>query len=142
MRGDRCYVVKTGFALVVRDDVVVAKIPKESYEYIEYGWSKEEVDERHRSMLDHLNILCSWCNGVADPAEDGFHLVQAAFGVTQERYCFCSDDCFEAFRKMYPVRVHRDCYNRSCVGCNLCVKQFEDDGTDLWKHRQKSNTKK
>lgn len=140
--GDRCYVVKTGFVLVMQDDVVVAKIPKEAYDYVEYVWSKEEVEDRHRSMLGHLNIMCAWCNDKADPGKDGFHLVQAAFGALQERYCFCSDECYEAFRKMYPARVHRDCYNRSCVGCNLCVKQYDDDGADLWKYQQRAGPKR
>jgi len=140
--GDHCYVVKTGFALVVRDDVVVAKIPQESYDYIEYVWSKEEVEERHRTILDQLNIMCAWCNDKVDTGKDGFHLVQSAFAAIQERYCFCSDECFEAFRKMYPARVHRDCYNRSCAGCELCIKQYDDDGADLWKQRQRPSTKK
>ena len=62
---------------------------------------------------------------------DGFHLLHIAFGATQERYCFCSDDCFEAFRKMYPSRVHRDCYNRDCDTCSLCQKRYGEDAAEF-----------
>jgi hypothetical protein len=141
VEGDRCYVVKTGFALIVRNDVVVAKIPKESYDYVEYVWSQDEVEQRHRGMLEQVNIVCAWCATDTDPGKDGFHVVQVAFGSVQERHCFCSDDCYEAFRKMYPARVHRDCYNRRCSECNLCVKQFDDDASDLWKDRRYANKK-
>ena len=81
----------------------------------------------NREVLEHLTIDCGWCNQVCDPDADGFHVVQVAFGGTQERYCFCCDDCYEAFRKMYPARVHRNCYERSCTDCNLCVKRYEDE---------------
>ena len=72
-------------------------------------------------------IACSWCDKAADPDADGFHMCQIAFGASQERYCFCSDDCFEAFRKMYPSRVHRNCYERSCDGCEWCHKRYENE---------------
>jgi len=72
-------------------------------------------------------IVCSWCAQTADPGADGFHLCQIAFGADQERYCFCCDDCFEAFRKMYPSRVHRNCYERSCEGCEWCHKRYENE---------------
>jgi hypothetical protein len=54
-------------------------------------------------------------------------MVQVAFGASQERYCFCSDECYEAFRKMYPARVHRNCYERNCAECNLCIKRYGDE---------------
>jgi len=25
---------------------------------------------------------------------------------------------------MYPARVHRDCYERDCEECNLCLKRY------------------
>lgn len=76
-------------------------------------------------------IACCWCNKAANPETDGFHIAQVAFGTTQERYCFCSDDCFEAFRKMYPARVHRNCYERTCADCDLCVKRYVDEADGL-----------
>jgi len=127
VEGDRCYVMKTGVVLVVVDDVVRAKIPTTAVSWIEYLWDKNELGSRHRQVLDRMSLLCAWCNQEANPEKDGFHMAQVAFGAAQERYCFCSDDCYEAFRKMYPARVHRNCYERDCASCNLCTKRYSDD---------------
>ena len=127
IEGERCYTVKTGAALVVRNDLVVAKVPRDAYDWIEYVWTENEIDQRHKSVLDRMSISCGWCNGPTDSDKDGFHLVHVAFGGTQERYCFCSDECYEAFRKMYPARVHRDCYERNCAECSLCIKRYGDE---------------
>ncbi len=131
MDGDRCYVVKPGAVLVVKNDAVVAKIPVDAYDYIEYLWADDDMQDRRRQALARLNLLCGWCNKQVDPNVDGFHMVQAAFGSTQERYCFCSDDCYEAFRRMYPARVHRDCYNRNCAECNLCTKRYREEADGI-----------
>ena len=32
---------------------------------------------------------------------------------------------------MYPARVHRNCYERSCADCNLCVKRYEDESEGI-----------
>lgn len=127
VEGDRAYVVKTGAVLVLRDDAVVARIPPMAVGWVEYLWQEDELNQRHKEVLDRLTINCGWCAKIADPEADGFHLCQVAFGASQERYCFCSDDCFEAFRKMYPSRVHRNCYERSCDGCDLCIKRYENE---------------
>jgi hypothetical protein len=74
-----------------------------------------------------MQITCGWCGAESDVEQDGFHMVQVAFGASQERYCFCSDECYEAFRKMYPARVHRNCYERNCAECNLCIKRYGDE---------------
>lgn len=125
--GERCYVMKTGVVLVVIDDVVRAKIPTSSVSWIEYLWDQHELGSRHRQVLDRMSLLCAWCNQEANPETDGFHMAQVAFGAAQERYCFCCDDCYEAFRKMYPARVHRNCYERDCATCDLCMKRYSDD---------------
>lgn len=70
---------------------------------------------------------CAWCNTPCRPDKDGFHLVHVALGAFQERHCFCSDECYEAFRRMYPARVHRNCYERSCTECNYCIKRFANE---------------
>jgi hypothetical protein len=127
VEGDRCYVVKTGACLVIRSDVVVARLPREAYDYVEYVWTEDEIDQRHKQLVERMQISCGWCGDPADPDKDGFHMVHVAFGATQERYCFCSDDCYEAFRKMYPARVHRNCYERDCSECNLCVKRYTSE---------------
>jgi len=131
IEGERCYVVKTGAALVIRDDMVVAKLPRDAYDWIEYAWSEAEIDQRHKQVVDRMRVTCGWCNETADPEKDGFHLVHVAFGATQERYCFCSDECYEAFRKMYPARVHRNCYERNCQDCNYCIKRYGDEAEGI-----------
>lgn len=131
IEGDRCYVVKNGAVLLLRDDVVIARLQSSAVGWVEYLWHQEELDQRHKQVLDKLTIVCSWCSKVADPESDGFHMAQVAFGAMQERYCFCSDDCYEAFRKMYPARVHRNCYERACSTCDLCVKRYEDEAESL-----------
>ena len=32
---------------------------------------------------------------------------------------------------MYPSRVHRNCYERSCENCDLCVKRYSDETEGL-----------
>jgi hypothetical protein len=91
------------------------------------GWRRFSTSSEAPSEL-----RCSWCQTVANPGGDGFHLVHVAFGTFQERYSFCSDACYEAFRKMYPSRVHRNCYERDCRECDLCVKRYED-GVEGWR---------
>ncbi len=131
IEGERCYLVKPNALVVVKNDVVVAWVNRDAVAWIEYGWTAEEIDMRHRQILDRITLLCGWCNKECDPDQDGFHVVQVAFGSTQERYTFCSDACYEAFRKMYPARVDRDCYERNCSECNLCIKRYDDDGEGL-----------
>ncbi|NLB55275.1 MAG: hypothetical protein GX811_05835 [Lentisphaerae bacterium] len=128
IEGDRCYVLKTGEVLVIQNEVVFARIPSEAVSWIEYVWKPDEIEQRYKQAMGRLKISCGWCTGDVDPEKDGFHLVHSAFGSTQERYCFCSDECYEAFRKMYPARVHRNCYERSCVDCDLCDKRYPEGG--------------
>ena len=124
IEGERCYVVKDGYVLVLKQDLVVAKVPRDAYDYVEYIWAESEVQQRQKQLNERLQIACGWCNKPTNPEQDGFHLVHVALGSSQERYCFCSDECYEAFRKMYPARVHRDCYERDCEECNLCLKRY------------------
>ena len=127
VEGNRCYRIKTGEILVVNSDLVTARVPRDAVSWIEYVWSEDEVEQRHKQVVDRASLHCGWCNTEADPEQDGFHLVQVAFGTSQERYVFCADTCYEAFRKMYPGRVHRNCYERNCGECNLCIKRYEDE---------------
>jgi hypothetical protein len=127
IEGDRCYFVKPDFVLVVRREVVVARVRAGAVDWIEYPWTPGEIEQRHRQAVQQMKLLCSWCEKECDPDRDGFHLAQVAFGSTQERHTFCSDECYEAFRRMYPARVHRNCYDRNCAECTLCVKRYPDD---------------
>lgn len=78
-------------------------------------------------ILERAGQPCAWCNAACTPDKDGYHLVHVALGAFQERHHFCSDDCFEAFRRMYPARVHRNCYERSCRDCDFCIKRYIDE---------------
>lgn len=131
IEGDHAYVLKGGDCLVVKGDVVLARIPASSFSWVEYVWSDTELEQRQKTFTDHLQIACGWCGGLCDTGKDGFHLVHVAFGVSQERYCFCSDECYEAFRRMYPARVHRNCYDRNCNDCNFCVKRYGDEADGI-----------
>jgi len=131
IEGDRCYAIKHGGFLVVQNELVVARVSREAVSWIEYDWPKEEVDQRHLEVVEHMEVRCGWCAEMADPEKEGFHLVHVALGASQERYCFCSDDCFEAFRKMYPSRVDRDCYERNCADCDLCVRRYDDEAEGI-----------
>lgn len=131
IEGERCYVTATGDVFLLKNDVVIAKINKGAINWIEYLWTDEEIDQRYRQVIDRLKIKCSWCERVADPKKEDFRLVQAAFGSCQERYIFCSQECYEAFRKMYPSRVHRNCYEHKCTECNLCTKRYDEESDGI-----------
>ena len=127
VEGDRCYLLKIGDVLLVKHDVVVARIARDAISWIEYYWTEDEDEQRYKQAVGRLSVICGWCGQPASPSHDGFHVVQVAFGSTQERHCFCSDDCYEAFRRMYPARVHRDCYERNCKDCSLCVRRYGEE---------------
>lgn len=129
--GERIYVLKNGDCLVVHNDVVSSRIPASACSWIEYLWTEEEIQQRRMQNSGKTRVTCGWCGSETDPTKDGFHLVHVAFGNSQERYCFCSDDCYEAFRKTYPARVHRNCYERNCNDCNLCQKRYGDEADEI-----------
>jgi hypothetical protein len=132
LEGDHCYVVTAGTVILLRKDVVIARVPPSSVQWIEYVWNDEEIGERYKQLVSRMTIMCGWCSKEANPESDGFHLVHLALGATQERYCFCTDACYEAFRKMYPSRVHRDCYERDCADCDLCIKRYSDEADEVY----------
>lgn len=131
VEGERAYVLKDGYCLLTRGDVVYAKVPRNNYSWVEYQWTEDELEQRRRAKNALLQVTCGWCGQDADVNKDGFHLVHIAFGSSQERYCFCCDECYEAFRKMYPSRVHRNCYETNCNDCNLCMKRYGDEAEGI-----------
>lgn len=131
IEGERCYVTNSGDVFLLRHDVVIAKINKNAIQWIEYLWTEEEIAKRYRQVSDRLKLKCGWCEKDADPNKEGFSLVQVAFGSCQERHVFCSQECYEAFRKMYPSRVHRNCYERKCADCDLCTKRYDDESDGI-----------
>ena len=131
VEGEKAYVLKDNTCLVMSGDVVIAKVPNNAYDWVEYVWPQEELIQRRQQANGKLRVICGWCNQETDPSKDGFHLVHVAFGSSQERHCFCSDECLEAFRKMYPSRVHRNCYERNCSECNLCYKRYGGEAEEM-----------
>lgn len=129
--GERAYTLKDGTILLLKKDAVIARLRRDAVGWVEYIWPDDELDQRRKLVIDQLTVKCAWCEKVCDPDIDGFHVAQVAFGANQERFSFCCDDCYEAFRKMYPSRVHRNCYERDCKDCNLCIKHFEDEFDNL-----------
>ena len=133
---DRVYRVVGDEIMCVKEGVVVNQVMRRFVRRIEYVWSREELAEARRSRRRHEGI-CSWCekdlagieqgekrdrsaDGILAPFEE-----YVAFGALQERYVFCGRKCVEAFRRQFPSRVHRNCYERDCRDCRDCVKRYE-----------------
>lgn len=131
IEGTAAYVVKDGVTILLRGETVFARFPPHAVLWVEYIWTEAELKERERALRERMIVACGWCGKDTDSEADGFHLVQTAFGTTQERYCFCCDECFEAFRKMYPARVHRNCYERDCDTCELCIKRYRSESSGM-----------
>ena len=112
--------------LCIKDGVVIAEINRTSVFSIEHAWKENELEEA-RALEQRLREgSCSWCEkslidaDLGDAGED-----YAAFGSAQEHYRFCSEKCQRAFRRQYPSRVHRNCYETDCNSCSLCLKRFD-----------------
>ncbi len=112
------------YILGITDGVVRAKVSKENVEYIEFAWTEEEITKKRKTRTREQAGICGWCEKHLTETEGEPIIVYAAFGNYQDRYTFCSEKCEEAFKKQYPVRVHKNCYNRSCIGCDLCSKKY------------------
>ena len=112
--------------LCIRDDVVIAEVMRSSVFSIEHAWKENELEEARANARKIHEGACSWCEASlseADPDEVSEDYV--AFGNTQEHYLFCSEKCQRAFRKQYPSRIHRNCYETECNQCDLCIKRFD-----------------
>lgn len=105
------------------------------------GAADPAASEQRPALLTELAAhTCAWCEKTCQSGQDGFHLVHVAFGTTQERHCFCSDDCYEAFRRMYPSRVHRNCYETACADCPFCIKRYADESDAFPMHEPQDGT--
>jgi hypothetical protein len=131
IEGDRCYTLKDGVTIVLKGEAVIARVAPRALGWIEYKWNDAELTSRKKQINERLVVPCGWCGKETHSEQDGFHMAQVAFGATQERYCFCSDECYTSFREMYPARVHRNCYERSCATCNLCIKRYRDEAEGI-----------
>ena len=114
---------KGGFLLGITDGVVRAKVPKDNVEYVEFAWTDEEIQRKRESRAREETGTCSWCEKSLTESENDNITVYAAFGTTQERFVFCADKCNESFQKQYPIRIHKNCYERPCTECDLCTNK-------------------
>ena len=122
---DRVFEVQGDQFLCVTDGVVRKQVMRSIVEHIDYDWNEEELEEARSRVMVSQDSVCSWCQKSLDEAEpEGPFEEFVAFGTFQERYLFCSDKCQRAFRKQYPARVHRNCYETDCEDCDECAKKY------------------
>ena len=116
---------KDYYILGITDGVVRAKVSKENVEYIEFRWTDEEIEKKRQVRTTVQAGIDAWTEKPLAEYDDDKHvIIYAAFGPTQERYVFGNRENAEAFKKQYPVRVHKNCYERTCLDCDLCVKKL------------------
>ena len=115
--------------LCIRDGVVISEVMRSQVRRIDYVWAQGELEEA-RSMSRRMKSgICSWCESELSADDTGDNREDyVAFGAYQERYVFCSEKCQRSFRRHYPVRVHRNCYEVDCNQCNLCIKRYDTHG--------------
>ena len=116
---------KGDYILGITDGVVRAKVSKGNVEHVEFVWTEDEIAKKRQTRAKEQAGICAWCEKPLDEIEDDGEpvIVYASFGNYQDRFVFCSTKCEEAFKKQYPVRIHKNCYNRTCLDCDLCVKK-------------------
>ena len=118
---------KGDYILGITDGVVRAKVSKDNVEHIEFVWTEDEVQRKRIARDREQEGICAWCEKSLSEIEDDPVVVYAAFGHGQERYLFCAEKCEKAFQKQFPVRVHKNCYHRTCVDCDLCQKRYSGE---------------
>lgn len=111
--------------LCVSEGVVRAQIARSFVTMIQHDWEEEELERARRDGHRQKEGVCAWCENVIRDLPEGPVEEYVAFGAFQERYSFCSDKCAGSFRKQYSSRVHRNCYERDCNECNLCIRRYD-----------------
>ncbi|NOY08135.1 MAG: hypothetical protein GXP33_04755 [Spirochaetes bacterium] len=112
--------------LCIRGGVVVSEVMKSSVRNIDFIWAKNELKDAREQSHKVQGGTCAWCGKISEGGnEKDIFEDYAAFGSTQEHYRFCSEKCQRAFRKQYPSRIHRNCYETDCNTCNLCIRRFD-----------------
>jgi hypothetical protein len=125
---DRVYRANDEY-LCVRDGVVVSQVLRRYIRRIEYNWEPDELARARDQSHKRRYGVCSWCDkDLAEAEEEGPFEDFVAPGAYQERYIFCSETCMGSFRKRFPSRVHRNCYETECSSCDKCIKKYDIDG--------------
>lgn len=117
------------YILGITDGVVRAKVSKDNVEHIEFVWTDDEIHRKRVTRDRQQEGICSWCEKslTETEADEDPIVVYAAFGHEQERFIFCTEKCEKSFQKQYPIRIHKNCYNRTCTECDLCQKRYAGD---------------
>ena len=111
--------------LCILDGVVISEVMRIAVRKIDHVWEKEELAQAREQALRVREGICSWCDKVLNEEARGLALVDyVAFGAHQDRYQYCSENCRKAYRKHYPSRIHRNCYEVDCNTCDKCIKRF------------------
>ncbi len=112
--------------LCITDGVVVSELNQDHVLRVDYTWDAEALERIKETAQKVRRGICSWCEASLEETKlDDHGEDYVAFGIFQERFVFCSEKCQRSFRKRYPSRVHRNCYETDCGDCELCVKRFD-----------------
>lgn len=129
---DRVYHAQGDRMLCVTNDTVTDELMAASVARIEYRWDDDTITKLRREAQRRQWGVCAWCDELMteEPGAEGSKALETyvALGAVQEHYRFCSQQCFDSFRRQYPSRVHRNCYETECTNCDTCVKQFNAAG--------------
>ena len=121
----RVFPIDGGDLLCLTGKVASHRIPAENIDYVEYQWPPDEIAGKRKELERESSRFCHWCEREFDRDNPDRRVTYVAFGRYQERYGFCSEKCFESFRRQFPTRIHRNCYEVNCVECELCEKRYE-----------------
>jgi len=129
------------YILGITDGVVRAKVSKDNVEHIEFVWTDDEIERKRQARDREQEGICSWCEKSLLELEEEPIVVYAAFGHDQHRYLFCTDRCEKAFQKQYPIRIHKNCYSRTCIDCGLCQKRYSGEDETFAKRLQEGTAR-
>ena len=125
---DRTISIKNGQLLCIRDAHVISQVDQSRVLRIDYQWEEDDLQVARDLLHKQRTGICSWCEARLDQATSepaAPYDEYVAFGAFQEHYAFCSLKCLKAFRRQYPVRVHRNCYETDCPACDQCIKRYD-----------------
>lgn len=128
---DRVFHIQGERILCVSDDIVHDELNAAAVERIEYRWDDQTLQRLRSDARRSRHGVCSWCDAMLDEetGEEGTVLeTYVAIGAVQERHLFCSQQCLDSFKRQYPSRVHRNCYETDCSGCDQCIKRYSAAG--------------
>ena len=124
---DKIFNVKGDRILCVRDDVVQNLVSAASIRRVDYEWDKEKLERARFRYQKERTGVCDWCGVGLRDLDESLPILEdyVAFGAFQERFRLCSEKCLVSFRRQYPTRIHRNCYQTDCNTCDQCIKRFD-----------------